>query len=353
MIGGRRPPPRTSFETVIDAQHDPGTMAAGNRAVAAHRDVIPPLRAASGAKILIGIASWTDPSMTAAGVFYPDDATTPESRLRYYASRFPMVEVDATYYAIPARRTTNLWVDRTPDGFTFNVKAHALMTGQPSEVKMLPKELRAALPASLANKARVYASELPGEIRDAVWTMFLDALVPLRDTGRLGAILLQYPRWVVPSRSNAELIASARSRLAGWRAAVEFRNKGWFDDRIRERTFELLRNNALSYVCVDSPPGFDSSVPAIAETTQRGLAVVRFHGRNTDNWEAKVRVVSQRFRYLYSEEQLKAWLPMINAISEQAEEVHLVFNNCYGNYATTNALEMASMVQESLTDSGS
>ena len=328
---------------MIDALHDPGTQVASARSALAHNDV-PPLRAPSGAKILVGIASWTDPSMTAAGVFYPDGVTTPESRLRYYADRFPIVEVDSTYYAIPARRTATLWVDRTPDGFTFDVKAHALMTGQPSEVSRLPKELRAALPAALANKARVYASELPTEIRDAVWASFLEALIPLRDTGRLGAILLQFPRWVVPSRSNAELIANARSRLAGWRAAVELRNRAWFDDRTRDRTLEFLRNNELSYVCVDSPPGFESSVPAVGEVTARTLSVVRFHGRNTDNWEAKVTRASQRFRYLYDERELLGWLPMVRAISEQAEEVHLVFNNCYGNYATTNALEMTALL---------
>jgi uncharacterized protein YecE (DUF72 family) len=329
---------------VIDALHDPGTQVASARAAVSHREHVPPLVAPSGAKILVGIASWTDPSMTAAGVFYPDGITTPEARLRYYAARFPLVEVDSTYYAIPARRTATLWVDRTPDGFTFDVKAHALMTGQPSEVSRLPKDLREALPAALANKARVYASELPTEIRDAVWASFLEALVPLRDTGRLGAILLQFPRWVVPSRSNAELIANARSRLAGWRAAVELRNRAWFDERTRDRTLEFLRHNELSYVCVDSPPGFESSVPAVAEVTARALAVVRFHGRNTDNWEAKVTRVSQRFRYLYDETELMGWLPMIRAISERSEEVHLVFNNCYGNYATTNALEMTALL---------
>jgi uncharacterized protein YecE (DUF72 family) len=107
---------------------------------------------------------------------------------------------------------------------------------------------------------------------------------------------------------------------------------------------DLLRRNNLSYVAVDSPPGFESSVPAIPEVTSRSLAVVRFHGRNTDTWEAKVTQVSQRFRYLYDESQLREWLPMIRAISEQAEEVHLVFNNCYGNYGTTNALEMGAML---------
>jgi len=284
--------------------------------------------------------------MTAPGVFYPDGVTKPEARLRYYASRFPLVEVDSTYYAIPARKMAELWDDRTPDGFVFDVKAHALMTGQPSEVDRLPRELRDALPTRLASKTRIYATDLPDELRDAVWSMFLDALLPLREGARLGAILLQYPKWFGPSRANARVIEDARTRLAsgGWRAAVELRNRAWFDERTRARTLDLLRRNGLSYVVVDSPPGFESSVPAVPEATSAGLAIVRFHGRNTDTWEAKVTKVSDRFRYLYDETQLREWVPMIRAISEQTEEVHLVFNNCYGNYGTTNALEMAGML---------
>ena len=287
--------------------------------------------------------------MTAPGVFYPDRVTSPEGRLRYYASRFPLVEVDSTYYAIPARRTAELWTERTPEGFVFDVKAHALMTGQPSEVARLPMDLRAALPGELAKKTRIYASELPDELRDAVWANFLDTLRPLRDAGRMGALLLQYPRWVGPSRANAARIEDARARLAdsGWRAAVEFRNRRWFDERTRPRTLDLLRRNGLSYVAVDAPPGFESSVPPVPEVTARPLSIVRFHGRNTDTWEAKVDRPSERFRYLYDEQQLREWLPMISAISEQAEEVHLVFNNCYGNYGTTNAFEMAGLLLSS------
>lgn len=331
---------------VIDAPHDPGIATALARSAGVDQGRVVELSALSGARILIGVASWTDPSMTAPGVFYPDGVSKPEARLRYYSSRYPIVEVDSTYYAIPARRMAELWTERTPDGFVFDVKAHALMTGQPSEVGRLPKEIRDALPPDLAKKPRIYANELPDEIRDVVWKSFLDALDPLRDSGRLGAILMQYPRWVGPSRANAAMIEDARARLEGRRAAIEFRNKAWFDERTRPRTLALLRRNELAYVCVDSPPGFESSVPAVAEATSPSLAVVRFHGRNTDTWEAKVAQVNQRFRYLYDEMQLREWLPMIRAISEQTEEVHLVFNNCYGNYATTNALEMAGMLLE-------
>ena len=323
----------------MDAIHDPGIATGLARAAATNAEPVHPLQY-RGARILIGVASWTDPSMTAPGVFYPSDATKPEARLRYYASRFPLVEVDSTYYAIPARRMAENWVERTPDDFTFDVKAHALMTGQPSEVSRLPKEIRDALPAALAKKTRIYDQDLSDELLDAVWSTFLSAIEPLRESRRLGALLMQYPKWVGPSRENGRRIEAAHRRLEGWPVAVEFRNKLWLDERIRPRTFDLLRRNDLAYVAVDSPPGFDSSVPAVAEVTSKKLAIVRFHGRNTDTWEAKVQQVSQRFRYLYDEKQLREWLPMIDAISEQAEEVHLVFNNCYGNYGTTNALEM-------------
>ena len=330
----------------MDAVHDPG-IAIGLARAAAAGDVVRPMMGTAGTRgtrVLVGVASWTDPSMTAPGVFYPDRVTSAEGRLRHYATQFPLVEVDSTYYAIPARRTAELWRDRTPEHFTFDVKAHALMTGQPSEVSRLPKELRDQLPATLAKKARVYADELPDDLRDQVWRAFLDALEPLREAGKLGALLLQYPKWVGPSRASAALIEDARRRLEGWRVAVEFRNRTWFEDRLRERTLDLLRRNGFAYVAVDSPPGFTSSVPPIAAATSPALGVVRFHGRNTDTWEAKVTQVNQRFRYLYDEQQLAEWVPMIRAISEQTEEMHLVFNNCYGNYGTTNAREMAGLL---------
>ena len=329
---------------MIDALHDPGTDAARDRAEAVAARSVEPLGMPGGARLLIGVASWTDPSMTAPGVFYPDGVRTPEARLRYYASRFPLVEVDSTYYALPARRTAELWLERTPDHFVFDIKAHALMTGQPSEVSRLPKEIRSALPATLARRERLYATDLPDELQDAVWLSFLDAIAPLRASSRLGSILMQYPRWITPTRAHAAMIARAALRLRGWPAAVELRNRAWFDDRTRARTLEFLGEHGLSYVIVDSPPGFESSVPAVPAVTNPALAVIRFHGRNVDTWEAKVSQVSQRFRYLYDERQLAEWMPLITAVSEQAETVHLVFNNCYGNYGTTNALETAAML---------
>ena len=164
---------------MTDEVHDPGPDAAaatfdGPPDIAAN-----PLAVNGGGTVRIGTASWTDPTMTAAGVFYPSGADSAEERLQFYASRFPLVEVDATYYSLPVRRTSELWVERTPPDFTFDIKAHALMTGQPTETKRLPKDLREALPGEIAEKARIYAKDLPDELRDDVWAWFADGLEPL------------------------------------------------------------------------------------------------------------------------------------------------------------------------------
>jgi uncharacterized protein YecE (DUF72 family) len=330
---------------VTDAVHDPGVAEARERSGRAGDAGLPVLTTPSGCRVRIGTASWTDPTMIAPGVFYPDGAATPEARLRYYASHFPLVEVDSTYYAIPARRMAALWTERTPAHFVFNIKAHALMTGQPTETGRLPKALRDALPRAARDKRRIYARDLPPELLDEVWSAFLDALEPLRAAGRLGAILLQYPRWVRPSRASAALVEDARRRLGDRLAAVEFRHRDWMAEGTRPRTLALLQRNGFAYVCVDEPQGMESSVPAVAEATSGRLAVVRFHGRRAEYWEGPVATVSERFRYLYDAAQLAEWVPKVLALAERAEEVHLVFNNCYANYGTTNAREMAAALQ--------
>ena len=195
-------------ESAEFAAHDPGPEAARARAekLSPASDPVP----FGAGEIRVGTASWTDPTMTAAGVFYPPEAKSAEDRLRYYATQFPVVEVDASYYAIPARETAELWVQRTPPSFRFDVKAHALMTGQPSEVKRLPKVIREQLPEELAAKPRIYGKDLPPELYDEVWSSFGRAIEPLKEAGRLGAVFLQFPRWVFPSNENRELILDAR-----------------------------------------------------------------------------------------------------------------------------------------------
>src|SRR5215469_9235341 len=113
--------------------HDPGAEVAGRRAEEIGDEAALPIRVADGHVVRAGTASWTDPTMTAAGVFYPDGATSAEERLRYYASRFSVVEVDATYYALPQEAMSQRWVERTPGHFVFDIKALVLMAGATTE----------------------------------------------------------------------------------------------------------------------------------------------------------------------------------------------------------------------------
>lgn len=336
-------------------EHDPGIEVARERAEAAQATLAARGIAAERAqgagettapRIRVGTASWTDRTLTARGVFYPSKVTTAEGRLRYYASQFPMVEVDSPYYALPSPEIAGYWVDRTPADFVFDVKAFALMTGHPAETKRLPPELRAMLPRELSSKPRVYPKDLPGELRNAIWTTFRDAVAPLVTAGKLGAVLLQYPRWFLPNAETKTAVLEARDRLNGIPCAVEFRNRRWFTPHTAERTLRFLSDNALPYVAVDEPQGLDSSVPPIADVTAPTLAVVRMHGRRDDLWERPGVTTTERYRYLYDARELTEWVPRVRALAGKATAVHVVFNNCYANYGTTNALEMQALLQD-------
>src|SRR6266446_6252166 len=335
---------------VMTLDHDPGPDRAAARVDDIPNVAAEPIGVKNGGRILVGTASWTDPTMTAAGVFYPNGADTAEERLAYYASTFPVVEVDATYYALPAERTAQLWAERTPPDFTFDIKAHALMTGQGTETKRLPKAIREALPPELQEKTRIYAKDFPDELNDEVWRMFRSALAPLEERGQLGSILLQYPKWVFPSSENRASIKDAVERLAGWRVAVEFRNGSWLNEKNRDRTLAFLSERSIPFVMVDEPQGFKSSVPPEVVVTSPDLAVVRFHGRNAATWEAKNISPAERFRYLYSRDELSEWVPRIRDVASEAKEVHLMFNNCYANYGTTNAREIADLLAEEMAN---
>ena len=332
----------------LDPAHDPGFAAAGERAEHA-LSAIPadmlglPLhpRGNDAGEIRVGTASWTDPTMVRGNVFYPRGVSSAEERLRYYATQFPVVEVDSSYYSLPDRANAVRWADRTPPHFSFHLKAHALMTGQPTEVARLPEGLIEALPPALAGKSRLYAKDLPDDLMDAVWAHFLDAVTPLEESGKLGGILLQYPRWFLPTPANKQLLAEAATRLAGIPATVELRNRMWFGSaQSTGWTLDLLRELGLTHVIVDGPQGLESSVPAVAAVTTPGLAMVRLHGRRTATWEAPKVPTVERYRYLYSAAELDAAMPLIESAAAEATRTIVFFNNCYGNYGATNAREM-------------
>jgi uncharacterized protein YecE (DUF72 family) len=293
--------------------------------------------------VRIGTCGWTDPTLIKAGTFYPAGANTAEERLRYYASQFPIVEVDATYYALPREEQAGLWVERTPPDFVFNVKAYSLLTQHPTMAKTIPVDLRESILPEHRDKQRLYPKHLAAEAVEEIWDRFAEALLPLDSAGKLGAVLLQFPEWHVPSRANREYLQLAREKLADYRLCVEFRNRTWLaTEKDRDRTLGFLREHELALVCVDMPQGFRSSMPPVAEVTNPALSVVRFHGRDPKAWEKKT--VSERFRYRYEVDELREWVPKVEHLAEGAREVHALMNNCYSDYATTNARQLMDLL---------
>lgn len=287
-------------------------------------------------EVLVGTASWTDRTLVASG-WYPPGVNTAAGRLQYYAERFPLVEVDATYYHPPAERTAELWAERTPAGFTFNVKALSLFTQHPTRPEALPSDLRTAPPS---NRSTLYLKDLADEVVEQMWSRFLSALEPLRQAGKLGALLLQFPQWFPISRANKDYLLACRDRADPVPVCVEFRNHTWLDERNREETLEFLRRHELPYVVVDMPQGRTSSVPPVVAATAE-LAVVRFHGRS-QRWES--RDVHERFGYHYSQQELAAWVPGLRELSAQAGTTHVLMNNCYSDYAQTNAADLVRLL---------
>jgi uncharacterized protein YecE (DUF72 family) len=292
------------------------------------------------AQILVGTASWTDKTLIASG-WYPPEADTPEKRLRFYARQFPLVEVDATYYALPAEQTASAWAERTPAGFSFNIKAFSLFTTHPTPVKALPTDLREAA-AGESGKSRVYLKDVDPAVAEAAWERFLAALEPLNRAGKLGAILLQFPPWFPISRANKEYIVACAQRAAPRRVCVEFRNRTWMTPDNQEETLGFLASHQLPYVCVDMPQGYPSSIPPVLAATS-DLAVVRMHG-HSDKWDSKD--IYERFGYKYSAGEIDEWAPKVRELADSAELTQVLFNNCYSNYAQVNAQELADRLGE-------
>jgi uncharacterized protein YecE (DUF72 family) len=198
----------------------------------------------------------------------------------------------------------------------------------------------------------MYAKDLPDDLREEVWHVFADGLAPLAQAGQLGAVFLQYPRWFFTSSENRDAIREAKARLGdlGLPVAVEFRNATWFNEKNLERTLRFLGDEAIPLVLVDAPQGFKSSVPPVVATTSPELAVIRFHGRRGETWERSGVTPVERFRYLYDRDELAAWVPRVETAASSARRTHVLMNNCYANYGTTNALELAAMVRKAYAE---
>ena len=267
------------------------------------------------ATVRIGTCSFADKGLLEA--WYPRGVSTAEQRLRYYAARFDVVEVDSPYYALPDPAVTERWARRTPDDFTFHVKASAAMTWH------------------------------EGEPTDEAFRRFRASLEPLELSGKLRGVLLQYhPRFTKSAEAKAEL-ARAPARLAPLVPLVEFRHRSWLEEAERAETLAFLEANGLAYVSLDSPRTRASNVsPRVAAATHR-VAYVRFHGRNAATWNIRgAESAAERFDWLYSADELAEWVEPIGRLAEEADEVYAMFNNNRDDFAPRSAQVLRGLLDE-------
>jgi uncharacterized protein YecE (DUF72 family) len=293
--------------------------------------------------IRIGTASWTDKTLIGCGRFYPKEARNAESRLRYYATQFPIVEVDASYYGMPTPANAQLWAERTPQGFVFNVKAFRLFTGHQTAPIVLPKDIQQALGPHVSST--LYYNDVPGEIRDELWRRFSEALEPLRQAGKLGAVHFQFAPWLLRNREGMSHVRECVERMEGHLLSVEFRNKSWFDGDAGNKTVAFEHELGVVHTIVDGPQGFTNSVPTVWEVTNPALALVRLHGRNKEAWNIKSSAASSRFNYWYSADELTQIVPDIRRVAGLAGTVHVLFNTNYEDQGQVNAKLMAQLMR--------
>jgi uncharacterized protein YecE (DUF72 family) len=300
-----------------------------------------PVLERKGARVLVGTCSWTDTTLTDETDWYPKRSMSAAERLAFYSARYPIAEADSTYYFPPRPELTKGWVERTPRGFTMNVKAYSLFTGHPTKIDSLWRDVRDDLPPDVAAKRNVYLHHLDEFAVDEAWKRFVAALRPLDSAGKLGAVLMQYPKWFTPKRDNRAVIEDMRTHMGDLPLCVEFRAPGWLAPDDRDRTLALLRDLGLALVVVDAPRA--SKLRTVLETTA-DLAVVRFHGRADDRWDTRSGTAAERFRYRYDRRQLRSWVPRIDELAAATNEVHVLMNNCYQDYGVRNAAELQDLL---------
>jgi uncharacterized protein YecE (DUF72 family) len=273
------------------------------------------------AEVRIGTCSWADEALSKH--WYPP-GVPPGERLAYYAEHFDTVEVDSTYYRLPAEPMVARWAERTPEGFVMHIKAFGLMTRHPVKLEALPPDLRDEAPTDERGRVDRPSREFRGE----VFRRFLEALEPLRTAGKLGGILFQFPSYVVYKDRSLDYLQWAREQLGEDEMLVEFRHVSWFDDEHRADTLRFLEELGAANVIVDSP-----RIEGAKNVAQTVLALtspttyVRFHGRNASTWNKRGGSAAERFDYLYSDDELREWVGPLRELAEEAEQAYAFFNN--------------------------
>lgn len=247
------------------------------------------------------------------GVFYPPE-TPKTAMLPYYATQFPVVELDYTYYAMPTARTLQGMSEKTPETFQFCVKTHQSIT---------------------------HAPDATSDEFDSACRVFCRALAPLRDDGKLACVLAQFPWGFRPAERSWEQLQRLRDNMKDLPLVIEFRNVAW----VVKETFYRLHDLDYGFCCVDEP-ALKGLFPPLAYATSK-VGYIRFHGRNAAKWW-NAKEGWERYNYLYSQEELMEWLPKIHHVAERADRTYVLMNNCHAGHAVVNACMIQELIREIL-----
>jgi uncharacterized protein YecE (DUF72 family) len=301
------------------------------------------------ANVRVGTCSWTDPSLIKSKAFYPRGCSTSEQRLLYYASRFPLVEVDSSFFAMPQPQHAVLWAERSPAEFQFNVKAFRLLTGHQTPAQVFPPDMRPYLPPLPARKKNHYYADVPPELRDELWRRFIGALQPLKAAGKLKAVHFQFAPWATASSEWRAHVEQCVDRMAGFLLAVEFRNETWFDEPQASSTLAWERELGVAHVVVDEPQGIGNFSRGVWAVTNPQLAVVRLHGRNAETWTGKgLSASSERFNYEYGETELAELARQIDSLAEEAFDLQVLVNVNFEDQGIRAAQRLVGLLKQPL-----
>ncbi|MFE8696664.1 DUF72 domain-containing protein [Cytobacillus sp. FJAT-53684] len=269
--------------------------------------------------ILIGVTGWGDHHTLYT---HPD---AKRNKLMTYASHFPTVEVDASFYAVQSKQNAESWVEQTPDNFQFIVKAYQGMTGHER-------------------------GEIPYKDKGEMFAACKDSLEPYQN--KLAMVLFQFPPWFDCRRKNVDYLRWCKEQMGELPCAIEFRHQSWYKPEYKEKTIQFIKDEGWIHTICDEPQAGAGSIPIVLEPANTEKVLVRFHGRNVHGWQKKNAPNWREVRYLYryNDKELAEWAEYLKKLDEACKKVYVVFNNNSGGDAADNAKQLIQMLNLEYTD---
>ena len=289
------------------------------------------------ARILTGTASWADPGFIAD--WYPKKLPASE-RLSYYADHFKLVELNSSFYGVPNPVLAARWVKQTPDDFKFDVKLHKLLSRHSAKLDTLPPALRGK---AKVEKDRVV---LDSTIERALAKAFREAIKPIEQHNKLGALLLQLSPSFSPKKHKLNELDHLFEQFPDAKLAVELRNKHWVEEEQLQKTLDFFRERKIAFVAVDAPEtSHFMAMPKADFITTPELGYMRLHGRNATGYVTG-KTVAERFNYLYTDKELEEIAQRTASLANQADEMHVVYNNNASDYAIQSASRFKELIRQ-------